>query len=287
MIENARTGFAALVIGAVLTGCVPAGGGDSGRARLPGGPAEERFLVLPTPPLVEADAPYDLGVAHRILSTLSPEELARRTGARTVGVNSIAWLSGSRAGREFMASGRQRVLVRGRPAASCPVAFSRTAPAGTSAADLAVPALTECLEQAPHPDCGCQVVAIGSVLMVPLEEMAYATGMTARVRAPALGLDAILVAEEGEDGSILLRDLNGPVGALTREADGTAHLRLLGTGKIYDGKARPVGYRRGRIAERIYLTGPEGARVSLLIGFDPDELAQHAGGWLAWPKDAG
>ncbi|MEL6197930.1 MAG: hypothetical protein AAFT19_08790, partial [Pseudomonadota bacterium] len=46
-----------------------------------------------------------------------------------------------------------------------------------------------------------------------------------------------------------------------------------------------VGWRRGRIARRLYLQDAAGRRISLLLGFTPEDLEDYAAAWLAFPPD--
>ena len=243
----------------------------------------QRILVLPTPPQVVAESTADLPRVRRIMNNLDPNQLARRTGAQLINANAVPWLTGSTYGRFFLKAPPNRVLVRGAPQAFCPTVL--TGQGAEPVPDLVARTLEQCLEQT-NAGCGCQVVAAGSVLLVPREEVSYATGVTARIRAPSLGIDGFLVAEEAPDGTILLRDLNRVVGQLRQDPDGAVTLRIAGRDELFTGEAHEVGYRRGRLAERVYASDAEGNRVSLLIGFNPSELAEFAGAWLAWPPDA-
>ncbi|MEM7742085.1 MAG: hypothetical protein AAF409_00125 [Pseudomonadota bacterium] len=274
------------VILITLAGCVgPTVSAGSERARISQSLDVQRMLVMDQPPRVAASTSDDIPVARRILGNLDPTEMQRRIDSRILSVNALPWLTSSAPGREFLTTPPQRVVVRGDPPERCPVAISRGAASSTPVPDLAADALKACLAAAGS-GCGCRVVAAGSVLLVPQEDVAYATGVSARIRARSLGLDGLLVAEETEDGRTLLRDLTTVVGQLSRQPDGTVELQFTGSGDTYVGEARAVGYRRGRLAERIYLENGHGERVSLLIGFGPDEVAASAGAWLAWPPDA-
>lgn len=241
----------------------------------------QRFLIVPRPPAVAAYEPEEIATARQVMANLNPVNLQAREGARVENANALPWLIGSEAGREFLSKTQSRVLVRGAPREFCP---SAVVEAGAEPVpELAARALRECLAQSPD-GCGCEVIAAGSVLLVPQSEMNYATAIAARIRAPSLGIDGFLVAEEAAGDGILLRDLNGVVGRVKRTGDGRVEVRLGPDQVAFDGRSIQVGYRRGRVAERIYATDADGNRISLLVGFDPTELAELAGAWLAWPR---
>lgn len=278
------TGIAALAFAAILASC--GGAPDSAgsrREKIPERVDLQQILIMPRPPEMVVDDRTDLDTVSRRLQQLNPNALAAREGARLIDANALPWLAGSTVGRKFLDNPSGRVLVRGTPAAFCPVALTETGPGAASA--LATRALRSCAAQS-APGCGCQVIALGSVLMVPREDVAYATGVSARIQAPSLGLDGFLIAEETPQGEILLRDVSGVVGRMQRGDGGQVTLDFDKAGQAFQGRARSVGFRRGRLAERVYARDSEGNRVSLLIGFGPEELAEFAGAWLAWPPDA-
>ncbi len=252
----------------------------------------QRMVVLERPPIVISQSTKQVASARRAVTRLSLDDLATRRGAREIDANALPFLSGTDVGRDFLASGPGRVLVRGTPVQSCPATIGRAPAPGETLADTAARALTTChaaLAGSSSPEgteCGCRLIALDSVLLVPREEMTYATGTTARLRVQSLDLDAMLVATNGAENGVLLRDVSGPVGKVERLENDRVRITLKDTEQTFEGSARRVGYRRGWLAERIYAISATGERLSLLIGFAPDELAELAGAWLAWPPDA-
>ncbi|MEM9060838.1 MAG: hypothetical protein AAGD13_10295 [Pseudomonadota bacterium] len=237
------------------------------------------------PPVLAAEDAAGVETVRRLISRLTPAELLERKGARFVDASELPWISGSKTGRAFLGTSGNRIIVRGKPADRCPVAFAEGAPRTTPLENLARTALMDCLGRV-APGCGCEVVAFNSALTVAREDISYATGIAARLRARSLGIDSFLVAEELPDGGVLLRDLSKTIGTVRISDAKTASVKLTGIEGEFSGSVRDVGFRRGRKAQRIYAVNAQGERLSLLIGFDPDELAEFAGAWLAWPPDA-
>lgn len=264
---------------------------ELGRATLAGTasapPIGERLVSLPRPPILAAEDAAGLSKAGLNAARTDWQRLYRRTDAQLVSIDALPFLTRTAEGRAFLAAEGPRALARGRPAAQCPLTVVGLRPEGAPIDTLVSETLSRCLQglTAAQPDCGCEVLAVNDFLTVPRWEMNYASGLTARMLVPALGLDALLVADIVE-GETLIRGLDGPVGRLERLPGGRVRV-VLGEGRqSFEGRSIPVGYRRGRIAERIYATDAEGRRMSLLIGFSPGELAEGVAAWLAWPADS-
>ncbi|MEM8622977.1 MAG: hypothetical protein AAGG47_05580 [Pseudomonadota bacterium] len=150
---------------------------------------------------------------------------------------------------------------------------------GTCLADLARRGVT---------GCACQLGAVDDMVLLPREGTAYARGTSARLKAPALGIDGLFVAEETSDGALVLRGTDGPFALVDFPEDRRARLVLAGEPRtVFAGDAIAVGFRRGRLARRLYLQDATGRRITLLVGFSPAELDQYAAGWLLHPGSSG
>jgi hypothetical protein len=245
------------------------------------------MAVLPNPPIVAATGPGDLRIARTIAAHTDLARVSRRESVRWVGVDSLPFLNATEAGKRFLAAAAPRALARGMPKEACPVSAMASGAPSAARADIAVQALRNCLATlAPeHSDCGCRIVALDDMVTVPRKDTAYATGTSARLRVASLGIDLLLVAEQTAPDGMLLRDLRGPVARLKHGEADAVTVEFLGSGRRFEGRRIAVGFRRGRIAERIYATDSDGNRLSLLVGFEPDELAARAAAWLAWPSE--
>ncbi|MEM1346179.1 MAG: hypothetical protein AAGI34_16575 [Pseudomonadota bacterium] len=221
--------------------------------------------------------------AVRVAERNTAAVLERREGAARVRAEALAWLVGHPEGRRYLSLQAPRALARGAPAARCPAVSVSRAPTTGGAVSQA---LAQCLARvATLPDCGCEVLAYDDILAVPRTEMAYATGTTARLSAPALGLDGLFVAEALGLERVLLRGLGGRLGEAVFDGEGGVQVVLDGASGApaarFEGRDTLIGWRRGRLARRITARDGEGRTLVLLIGFSPEELAAGAGALLA------
>ena len=179
-------------------------------------------------------------------------------------------------------------LAEGDPAERC---AARAAVAGRDLRGSIEGALNICLAQLAElsppagPECGCRLLAAGDKLFAPPAAFRYAPGISARVVSRGAGLDLTLVAEERYDADggrvLLLRPAPGGGEAAARIGeDGTATLVL--DGRTWKGRAIAEGFERGRRRERLYLTREDGARLALIVGWEPVAYAMERERLLTW-----
>lgn len=272
----------------LLLGCLAPAARHSAEGRDPSSELfhQQQLTIMPINPPVKLRPGANQALLRRQLLPLDPAQLSGRRMARKLRADTLPFLTETTVGRAFLQAAPPRALARGDPASSCPALAVGTGDGSPTRVDAAMEALERCLAQLEggSDGCGCMLLALDDVALAPQGAFAYAKGIPARLYGPALGLDLMLVAEEASDGGALLRDLRGPVGVIERHGGRSVSLLLSGYDHPFRGFSIPVGFRHGRIAERIYVADSEGHRVSLLIGFDPAELAERAAAWLAWPR---
>lgn len=304
--SSLRRRAAALTAGAILTalgGCGGALGPEIGAYR-PSVIDAARLVQPPRPP--EISAKDERGVEDAA-SAVAPERLAAlaaRNGAERFEGPQLPFFFESEIGRGYLKSGPGRAIARGAPAESCPLfGASLDAPDVQSAARAA---LGECLAQRTkaNADCACRLLAADDVLLAERDDFAYARGVAVQAiplnrRLQPAGPDAPLIAEERfqpraelVEGRRLalasgarrlwLIGLAGPVAGLDLEADGAAALTVLEGArdqlkpvKRLEGRWSAEGYRRGRLAERVALSGVDGEKLVLILGYEPAEFEER------------
>ena len=276
--------IASFLLIAALGGC---SGANSGTSVAPAPPLNT-FIVVDAPPIVEAQNREQMALALLQAGRIDPDRLLSRADAQRVPVTQLPYLARTPVGQAFLDLSAPRAIARGSPPEACPATGiaggEEAAGIRTTAAGLAI---GRCLDALPpeHEICGCRVLALDNVLTVPREEMSYAEGTAARLISEELGINTLLVAEATANGDVVLRDLRGRVGVLRRLGGERVEVELAGApAAVLEGRAVPVGFRRGRLAERILLNDPEGRRAHLLIGFSPEELETLAGLPLREPE---
>lgn len=246
------------------------------------------FRVTPT---FIAAAPGDIDATIDALDRFAARLPSRGKDARKTAAAQVALLHGSPDGRAYISVADPRAFVLGAPAAQCPARVA--AAGGAIQADAVGAALRGCFDalaaaKAPK-TCGCQVMAAGAALLAPLDDFAYAPGVSGWIVSPALGLDLHLAVREGANpgGARQLTFLTGPgadidavlardgTAAMTVRRDGLPDLTLTGA-------HRPEGMRRGRFADRLRLTDRDGHEVVALIGYEPVEYATRRRELLRW-----
>jgi hypothetical protein len=257
-----------------------------------------RLLAPVSPPVIEAKGVEDLVQARQIADLATYARIAERPRSRPVEAARLPFLSEAPVAQAFLSGDGPRALARGEPSNICPaigLAAPGEAASNGAAAELA---LRRCLSELSDVDgdCGCRVLALGDVLTAPPAEFVYAPGVSARLIRLDDGDEATLVAEERQrsDGPEGVRlwflAADGPRAVGDLGEDGRAEVTLLQNRdgvltpvRRYQGRRQIEGYRRGRLAERLYLRDDDGNRMIALIGYEPSEFSERAKDLRAWP----
>jgi len=255
-------------------------------AGLTGTAVRQRFFSVPRPAEIIAKDYSGIDEAILYAERATSTDTKRQNGGRWVEAAQIGLLFGSPEGKAFLTAPQGRALVRGEPTNTCPSLNVASAPTDAAATDGA---LRACLrEVSKRPDCGCRVIARADRLLAPRDDFQYAIGVSSRIIDPLTQQQMRMTAEErmidGRPGSRRLWMLGaaGPVGMLQVEPDGRSAFIFSQTGKRYDGTHQADGFRRGRIARRAYLTGKDGKRMVVLVGFEETEVKENIGTLSAW-----
>lgn len=247
---------------------------------------QQSLLVSPRPPEVVANRLSELADTVGYSARATDGGLSKQRGARWREAAQIGLLVGSPEGKAFLSAERGRALVRGEPALSCPSLNVASAPTD----DLAVEgALRACLSTlATRDNCGCRVIARGDKLLAPQKDFSYAIGVGTTLIDPSTNSSLRLSSEErlvqGRSGArhVWILGITGPFALLQVEQDGRAALVITESGERYTGIHRIEGFRRGRVARRAYLDGPNGKRLIVLVGFEDTELSDNREALMSW-----
>ncbi len=228
-------------------------------------------------------------------STEADEAAIRAAGAAGAAAASPARVEAAEApflyaapvGRRFLATAGPRALARGEPPERCPAA---AAASGASAAEAARSAARQCLGALPvgAAGCACRLLAVDDTLLAEPDAFVYAPGVGGRLVGLGQGARPLTVEERGTDDPdrtvIAFFDAGGPVALAELDADGDARLVMLESGALFEGAREPRGWRRGRLLERLLLTGAGGKRLIALVGFEPADIAEEGPSLAAWPR---
>lgn len=226
--------------------------------------------------------------------TADPLEVAAATaragrvqGVRSVEAAAAPFLYGSPLGRRFLSADGARALARGDPPARCPAVGLGFDPDARATGPAAAAALGACARRLrPGSDCRCRLLAVNDTLLAEPEAFAYAPGVSGRLVGVGDGRALAIEERATDDPSrtlVAFFGASGPVAVAELTEDGGARLIMVEDGAFFEGAREPRGWRRGRLTERLLLTGPDGRRLIALIGFEPADIAVEGAALAAWP----
>jgi hypothetical protein len=279
-----RAAYVLCILGSILSACAATHPAPQGAF------STQRFSAFADPTPIAARSQSEIAQAALVARRAETPSSSRAARARVVEATAAPFLYGSPVGRRFLAAAGARALARGYPEAQCPALGLAEGPPSGDPTAVTRAALSGCLgllaDQGRSKECGCRILAVDDILAVPLTDLSYAPGVSARL----FGVTGIrpLVAEErgapdGESTRVAFFDVRGPVAIAELHPDGTAQMLELGEGSVFAGIRELHGWRRGRVAERLLLTGEDGKRVIALIGFEPTDIAAGGAALASWP----
>lgn len=242
------------VLSLVIAACTPA------VAPAPPAPSAEFRAPAGGPPLIATgpDGAAELAAAAARVGAPDPSDRRR---LRPVAAAMLPLIADAPEGQRFRAISGPRALIAGIPAAQCPALVAEGGADRQGAIARAVAGCFAALTAAgAPPDCGCQLLAEGDLLLAPADAFAYAKGVPARVISAGRLLPERYVASADGD-TLTLYAATRPV---WRVAAGTLQ-RLDPPGPALAATRRPIGLDRGWIRARIDALDPEGRPVSVLI----------------------
>ncbi|MGB0508029.1 MAG: hypothetical protein ACPGGK_17715 [Pikeienuella sp.] len=209
---------------------------------------------------------------------LTPERLASARGSRMIEVAALPWLRSAPEGMAFLSAAAPKALARGAPDSSCPVA-KISKPYAKTAEEAAISALSQCVAALSNTsNCGCQLIAMDSVVLAPRTDLSFAPSVTATlINGEA---STRLVADqrsENADGEVTLRHASGYYGVIQLSNDQAEMTLAAQPGKVFTGHREKFGYRRGRVAERLVLTSQSGEKLTVLIGVEYRDVSKSEG----------
>lgn len=287
-----------LALTAALAGCAT-GENQSAGARDPGALGLQQLVLPAAPPVIEAQDETEIPRAMRLAERFDRPALEGQRRTRTIEAVQTPLLYEAPAGRRFLAAPGARALALGAPPEICPAIGLATSTEPAPRAQTAERALNDCLAMLKQSDasaeCSCRLVALDDTLLADQRSFAYARGVTAQFIGAGDELDDFLVAEERpeEDGSgdvrIWFLDALGPRAVARLTEAGEAELAVLqgANGELeatryFRGRWESEGFRRGRLAEKLYLEDETGARLIALVGYSPAELAAREAELEVW-----
>ncbi|SOH92342.1 hypothetical protein SAMN06273572_101185 [Monaibacterium marinum] len=231
------------------------------------------FLFTPNQQPLVSDSIDDITEIAQRATRNTPDEIAERTRTEEIRLDQLAYFFRSQQGQSYLLGEGPKAMVRGYPAAQCPV--QTVVLAGGTTQDAISQALSTCHAELAQldrtDDCGCSLLAYENVLHASPAEFEYAIDLPVRLFRNGQLDPTTYFSRSGTDG-------NGDE-AITIEVaqqrlmvisftDGTSDEAIVSFADGTQAAAERVlvGYDRGRIRQSFTLTEADGRRLRIIVG---------------------